>query len=618
MDQLLLKINRVEEEGQELEAREFQMAVMSSLLQVMREQETIQSSLVQLTKEQEELHNSVTILTTEQAKERQEEEEVMEEFFSEELSSDEEEEESVRKVEKEYRSGTTQTSHSNKILYYHETKQVPPEEGIPLLEDGDDDQEMVDTEKVDICRYKWKRRIPASRFGTVVKAEGRRKDPSFSDDILNFDFSGDTEATKYGKNHEKDAVKKLEQILGVEVEEPKKYVDKENKFLVCIPDGLIGDDKLVEIKCPYKCSQATMESLARTDDNFCLQITDSGRLKLKEYHEYYYQVQGELNICQREVCYFVVWSPTEFHYQVIERDQHFWDVQMFPWLLDFYRIHILEERWNFPDVSEEELRKRCNDVLRKLQTSHSRQAVIERATRGQGINPEWVKERKERLTASNFGRVAKMRATTSCHSTVISILYPDKLDNLEAIRWGKENEKKALEELNMKLLDRLGEGIEECGLFVDTNKGYLAASPDGTVGRNGLVEVKCPLKCRDSSLISLASRDSSFCLQLVDDGKGENGLRLKRNHNYYYQIQGQLHIANRSCCYFMVWSPHEPPHVEVVEYDTEFWEDIEEVLDQYYINCLLPEIVDPRAPRGMKVREPEYILQAQNLKNMKI
>ena len=83
-----------------------------------------------------------------------------------------------------------------------------------------------------------------------------------------------------------------------------------------------------------------------------------------------------------------------------------------------------------------------------LRTSRTQQLVIERNTRGQGKNTEWVRERKERLTASNFGRyiihrkisylhsncrVAKMRSTTSCQNTVISILYPDKMDNFEAI-----------------------------------------------------------------------------------------------------------------------------------------------------------------------------------------
>jgi len=58
--------------------------------------------------------------------------------------------------------------------------------------------------------------------------------------------------------------------------------------------------------------------------------------------------------------------------------------------------------------------------------------------------------------------------------------------------------------------------------------------------------------------------------------------------------------------------------LEIIEYDPEFWEDMEEILEHFYMNCLLPEIVDPRAPRGLPVREPEYILQAQNLKNLKI
>ena len=101
-----------------------------------------------------------------------------------------------------------------------------------------------------------------------------------------------------------------------------------------------------------------MESLAKSDGSFCLSLSSEGRLRLREDHDYYYQVQGELNITKRQVCYFVgewhlqlpvpagtylqhnyftVWSPTEFHYEVIQRDEHFWDLLMYPWLLDFHR-----------------------------------------------------------------------------------------------------------------------------------------------------------------------------------------------------------------------------------------------------------------------------------------
>jgi hypothetical protein len=75
--------------------------------------------------------------------------------------------------------------------------------------------------------------------------------------------------------------------------------------------------------------------------------------------------------------------------------------------------------------------------------------AIERNTRGQGKNPEWRSERKERLTASNFGRylfvmfilylhlyfrVAKIRSTKFCQNMVTSILYPNRVDNMEATK----------------------------------------------------------------------------------------------------------------------------------------------------------------------------------------
>ena len=78
--------------------------------------------------------------------------------------------------------------------------------------------------------------------------------------------------------------------------------------------------------------------------------------------------------------------------------------------------------------------------------------------------------------------------------------------------------------------------VEKCGLFIDSHKGYLAASPDGTVGKDGLLKVKCPHVCRDNSIEDLERQDHSFCLEFDF---------MKRNHNYYYQVQEQLHIANR-------------------------------------------------------------------------
>ena len=58
----------------------------------------------------------------------------------------------------------------------------------------------------------------------------------------------------------------------------------------------------------------------------------------------------------------------------------------------------------------------------------------------------------------------------------------------------------------------------------------------------------------------------------------------------------------------MVWSPNGY-HLEIVKYDPELWSDIKHILENFYINCLLPEIIDPRAPRGLPIREPDYMVQ---------
>ena len=135
-----------------------------------------------------------------------------------------------------------------------------------------------------------------------------------------------------------------------------------------------------------------------------------------------------------------------------------------------------------------------------------------------------------------------MRPSTECHNTVVSILYPDNIDHLPAIKYGKEQEAAAVKTLNEILAqDSLG-AVSSCGLFVDTETGFLAASPDGVIDEDTLVEIKCPLKCQEQNIRDLAMQDPTFCL---DYDTSTDKMSLKRGHTYYYQIQGQLHCAKR-------------------------------------------------------------------------
>lgn len=68
--------------------------------------------------------------------------------------------------------------------------------------------------------------------------------------------------------------------------------------------------------------------------------------------------------------------------------------------------------------------------------------------------------------------------------------------------------------------------------------GYLGASQDGLLESNGIVEVKCSFKYRNSLL--------SNVLQKSDIIHYESGsYKVNTTHNYFHQIQGQLYCTNR-------------------------------------------------------------------------
>lgn len=63
-----------------------------------------------------------------------------------------------------------------------------------------------------------------------------------------------------------------------------------------------------------------------------------------------------------------------------------------------------------------------------------------------------------------------------------------------------------------------------------------------------------------------ACADESFCAEIVN-GKP----RLKRGHQYYFQIQGQLGITGASWCVFVICS-NKGMSIERVTFDPKFWD----------------------------------------------
>lgn len=147
------------------------------------------------------------------------------------------------------------------------------------------------------------------------------------------------------------------------------------------------------------------------------------------------------------------------------------------------------------DMPEEEFEEEKQLFLNKFKKTDEEILEIERNTREQSAAPLWKKLRAVRITASNFGRVCKLKKNTSCEGTVKSLLYSS-FTGSKSTKYGQENEIRAREEFaehNSNL------NVQQCGLFIGKDHlFYLGASPDGIIPKeNALLEIKCPYASRD-------------------------------------------------------------------------------------------------------------------------
>ena len=130
--------------------------------------------------------------------------------------------------------------------------------------------------------------------------------------------------------------------------------------------------------------------------------------------------------------------------------------------------------------------------------------------------------------------------------------------------------------------------------------------------------MKCPISAHKTGLDeAIAQKKVNFW---VKDKSGI--LQINKTHNWYYQVQGQLHVTRKEKCLFGVWySESRPLKTEIIQRDDDFFEKkMKAKLCDFYLNCILPELLDPRHNRNMNIRDPPYILQAikdkENRKNM--
>ena len=126
-------------------------------------------------------------------------------------------------------------------------------------------------------------------------------------------------SVNWGVMNEQEGVKAFQQACQVKVLDCGLSVSKSG-ILGASPDGFVGPSAPLEVKCPY-CQRNSTIAEAVEVPSFCL------------------WVQGQLHLTDRDLCYFVVWTPKEALVIPIPKDPA-WGQHLVV-LEEFYRRHIL-------------------------------------------------------------------------------------------------------------------------------------------------------------------------------------------------------------------------------------------------------------------------------------
>ena len=215
---------------------------------------------------------------------------------------------------------------------------------------------------------------------------------------------------------------------------------------------------------------------------------------------------------------------------------------------------------------------------------------------------EWKECRRKYLTASNFGGICKRKKSTLPHKAVANLLYPKFGGNAATAHGLREEPETERRFLSWLVTEGASEvSVSHPDLVVVPGQTVLAASPDSIVcckpGNTNFpscfaVEYKNPKKLVDSGLTvddAIGQKLPDFALT-VSEGKYE----LKRNHAFYYQVQGVMAATETSSAAFVIRGASGSMAVAWVAFDADFFNGVMiPRLRKFYFEAILPELSHP-------------------------
>lgn len=146
-------------------------------------------------------------------------------------------------------------------------------------------------------------KITASHFADVMTA-GRGKDAKWGKTAKTYAYQVALErmgvempeitgkAIEWGQYYEPEAIELYQQTTGRLVGLTDVVQHPELEYVAGTPDGLVGDDGIIEVKCPYN----PVNHMANLREG-------------EQIEDYWYQIQGYLWLTNRDWCDFVSYDP---------------------------------------------------------------------------------------------------------------------------------------------------------------------------------------------------------------------------------------------------------------------------------------------------------------------
>lgn len=231
--------------------------------------------------------------------------------------------------------------------------------------------------------------------------------------------------------------------------------------------------------------------------------------------------------------------------------------------------------------------------------------------KAQSQSEKWTSERWSRITASTCleahkvgKKVMKNASNAATSSKKFVSTYIWNINNSQRpqtawMRYGLQSETAAVK----KYETQTNHVVSSTGLWVNPKFPFIACSPDGLVGEDGLLEIKSLKIFHDNTIDKVIDDNGTIVSKDILNRQcfsiHNRKCVLKKSHSYYFQIQCQLLVTERKYCDFVLYAKDGPVSIKRIYRDEQLITDILSSLTTLWKRIIAPEVFEMRVPRDL-------------------